>query len=403
MDIAVIGAGFGGMLAAFLLEKKGFNVTIYEKNESIGGHCNTLVSRDVFSETGTVFSFTNNIKELLIDLDIDYTEQFVYKRFIDSDYSHVEQMSQTEVLSLIDELKSLEIIYNLYSSSLNNTNYGYIDPDLLVTFKDFTTEHKLFSTAEIIKPFLSSFGFGCIDRVQAYYVLKVFNLDIIKSYINGEKILFFKKGTSQVIKRLSRNISDIRYSMEVTSIELTDNKVKVDTKYNSDTFDKVLITTKLPNNVIKDKTFNNIMREIETTPFMTCTYEVNDSDSVSTYYKANLGIVGKIQFFHIIRKSDRTILVAYAYGFETPQTVKSITMDIEALGIDIRRLITVKQWHIFPHVTYKNLTPGFYTNIIEKQHNSSINFIGSLISEPSIDNLYLSIKNSVKKIVSAKD
>lgn len=399
MDVAVIGAGFSGMLAAYLLEKKGINVTIFEKQEYIGGHCKTIVSRDVFTDIGTVFSYTNNIKELLIDLDVDYTEQFIYKKFIGTDSTPVEQMSKDEVLALIPELNTLKTLFEKYSESLNSINFTHIDPELLVPFDKFIKQHKLFSVGEIVKPYLSAFGFGCIDQIQAYYVLKVFNLKTIHSYLNGEKIIFFKKGTTQIIKRLSRNISDIRYSLEVKKIEMIKNRVKIDTLYSSDYFDKVLITTKLPENVIEDQLYNSLMKKIETNPYTTCAYEVENQDSGSTYFKDNLGKIGRIQFFHIVKQSNRSILVAYSYGMISNGIIESITKDIEALNINIKQLITVKQWNIFPHIGLEHLTVDFYNKIKEMQNNSSINFIGSLISEPSIDNLYLSVKESVSEII----
>ena len=47
--IAVIGAGFAGLSAAALLAKDGHRVTLYEKNDSIGGRAR------LFSEKGFVF------------------------------------------------------------------------------------------------------------------------------------------------------------------------------------------------------------------------------------------------------------------------------------------------------------------------------------------------------------
>jgi phytoene desaturase len=38
VHVAVIGAGFGGLSAAVRLQAQGFNVTIFEKNERVGGH-----------------------------------------------------------------------------------------------------------------------------------------------------------------------------------------------------------------------------------------------------------------------------------------------------------------------------------------------------------------------------
>ena len=36
-NIIVIGAGISGLTSAYLLSKKGFDVTIIEKNNSVGG------------------------------------------------------------------------------------------------------------------------------------------------------------------------------------------------------------------------------------------------------------------------------------------------------------------------------------------------------------------------------
>ncbi|MBN2127130.1 MAG: phytoene desaturase [Candidatus Diapherotrites archaeon] len=48
-NVAVIGAGLGGLSAAALLSKKGFNVTVFEKNNQVGGRAS------VFKEKGFLF------------------------------------------------------------------------------------------------------------------------------------------------------------------------------------------------------------------------------------------------------------------------------------------------------------------------------------------------------------
>lgn len=47
--VAIIGAGIGGLAAACLLGKKGFDVTVFEKNEQPGGRCS------VFEKDGFIF------------------------------------------------------------------------------------------------------------------------------------------------------------------------------------------------------------------------------------------------------------------------------------------------------------------------------------------------------------
>lgn len=399
MKVAVIGTGFSGMLSAYLLEKEGIDVTIYEKQEYIGGHCRTLETKDIYTELGTVFSFTKQIKKLLIELQVDYRERFIYRNFIDENYNSVEHMSSDDVVLLMDELSKLKVILDQYSVSLNNVNYGFIHEDLMIPLCSFLIKHDLKIIKQVIAPHLSSFGFGNMCNLQAYYVFKIFSVETIYSFIRGDKLLFINKGTSELIKKLCQNISDIRYSLEVKNVEVVGDKVKVETTYGSDLYDKVLITTKLPRDVIKDDLYNQLMKKIDTNPYITCAYEVNNKNLVNTYYKANLGRKGKIHFFHTFRQYHRTILVAYAYGTVQKELINGITRDIQKSGIHVKHLITVKQWYIFPHLKNHNLTQNFYQDINERQKISNICLIGSLVSQPALDNLYVSVKNSINEIL----
>ena len=401
MKVAVIGGGFSGMLAAYLLEKKGINVTVYEKEEYIGGHCKTIVSKGVYTELGTVFSFTGMIKKLLIDLQVDYTERFFYRNFMDETYQLVEHMLKEDVILLMAELSRLEQILAKHAPYLNETNYGYIPRELMVPLREFLKKHDLRFVCQVIAPHLSSFGFGCMDNIQAYYVFKAFNIDTLLAFIRGEKLLLINKGASQLIKKLGQRISDIRYSLEVDNVEMVDHRVKVETPYGSDCFDKVLITTKLPRGVIKDQLYNELMEKIDTNPFITCAYEVDNKDLATTYYKSHFGKKEKMQFFFSSKQHNRTILTAYAYGRIQKDIVDGITEDIRKSGINIKQLVTVKQWYIFPHLHPHNLTQTFYQDIIDRQQTSNIWLVGSLVSKPSIDNLYVSIKNSVDEIAAS--
>ena len=399
MKVAVIGGGFSGMLAAYLLEKKGIDVTIYEKHEYIGGHCKTLVSKNVYTELGTVFSFAGHIKELLIDLQVDYTERFIYRNFVDEHYQFVEHMLKEDVVLLMDDLARLEAILKPHNPYLNEINYGYIPEELMLPIKDFLKKHDLRFICQIIAPHLSSFGFGCMDNIQAYYVFKVFSIDTLFSFIRGDKVLLLNKGMGELINKLGQRITDIRYSMEVNNVEMVGDLVKVETPYASDYFDKVLITTKLPTGVIKDQLYNELMKKIDTNPFITCAYEVNNKDLVTTYYKAHLGKKEKIQFFFSSKQHNRTIITSYAYGTVGKEIVAEITSDLDKIGVDIKQLITAKQWYIFPYLKEENLTQTFYKEINQRQKVSNIRLIGSLVSKPSIDNLYSSVKASVMEVI----
>jgi protoporphyrinogen oxidase len=338
MKVAVIGAGFSGMLAAYLLEKEGVEVTVYEKEESLGGHCKTLISKDIHVDLGTVFSFRDNIKELFVELQLDYSERFNYRNYIDDQFKTVQHLSAQDVQKLLTELEQLKVILDKYTNSLASTYYDHIPEELLMPLSDFLEHHHLNTVAQIFAPYLSSFGYGRLCETQAYYAFKAFNVETIYSFLRCEKLLFIDKGASELIRKLSHNISDIRYSIEVTNIEVIEDKVKVETHYDLGYYDKVLITTKLPRDVIKDDVYNNLMKQIDTNPFVTCAFEVEDENLVTTYYKANLGQLNKLQFYHPTKANGRTIIVAYAYGKVSKELITSITNDIKRTNIAL-------DWH----------------------------------------------------------
>ncbi len=394
MRVAIIGGGFSGMLAAYLLEKKGIEVTVYEKESVIGGHCQTLVSKDLFVELGTVFCFSEHIKELLLELDISYSERFTYRNFVDEDFNKVEHISHQEVSILIDELHRLEKLLSAYSDEDNTLNYGKTK-DLMIPLGQFLKDHSLNTISQVIAPPLSSYGFGDINEIQAFYALNVFNLDTINCFIKGAKLLFIDQGASEIIRKLSQNISDIRYSAHVKNIEPLSDQVKIETDYDSDLYDKVLVTTKLPDDVLKDSFYNALMRRIETNPYITCAYEVKNKNIVTTYYKANLGKKERIQFYHTYKQKDKTILVAYAYGLINVPLINNITEDLKNAGVDVKHLITAKQWYIFPHIETEKLEEDLYIDLAILQRSSNICLIGSLVSKPSISNLYASVKDFI--------
>ena len=41
-DVCIVGGGMGSLSAAIYLNKKGFNVSIYEKNSTLGGRANII-------------------------------------------------------------------------------------------------------------------------------------------------------------------------------------------------------------------------------------------------------------------------------------------------------------------------------------------------------------------------
>lgn len=390
MKVAIIGAGFSGLLAAYQLEKKGIHVTVFEKEELLGGHFRTYVNSDFFVELGTVFSIDSHIKSLLIELNVEFTENFSYRNYVGSDYQKIELLPRYQVATLIEEISRLEKILYRYSDYLSSVNYNKIHEDLLVPLTDFLNYYDLHLIRKILAPHLSSFGFGNIHDIQAFYAFSVFDINTIYSFLKGEKMIFITHGINEVIKKLSQNISNIRLGSEVLSIDTASGGYSVKTNFSTEIFDNVLISSKLKDSVLKDTYLDSCMRKITTYPYFTCAIEVESQNIVTSYFIDHLGVTDKIQFFYVYKKNNRCILVTYAYGYIDPSIINTIIENIEKTGIKVKYLLTTKQWHIFPHLTTETLTTDFYTSLNQAQREKGIYFIGSLTSKPAISNLFTS-------------
>lgn len=86
--ILVIGAGISGLTTAYLLSKKGFDVTILEKNNSVGGSIESMVENGFLFDRGpnSALETTPVIAQLICELELEhellYASKQANKRYI---------------------------------------------------------------------------------------------------------------------------------------------------------------------------------------------------------------------------------------------------------------------------------------------------------------------------------
>lgn len=86
--IIVIGAGISGLTTAYLLSKKGFDVTIIEKSNSVGGSIESVVENDFLFDRGPNSALETTpvigqlIKELELEHELLYASKQANKRYI---------------------------------------------------------------------------------------------------------------------------------------------------------------------------------------------------------------------------------------------------------------------------------------------------------------------------------
>lgn len=103
MDIVIIGGGPCGMTLAWLLSKNNFNITLIDKNSSLGGCHRVSRQNKLFSEHGPRVYMNNfkNFRWILNDLGMDFNKLFVQLKCKDRISVFLKQLNISEIYSFI--------------------------------------------------------------------------------------------------------------------------------------------------------------------------------------------------------------------------------------------------------------------------------------------------------------
>lgn len=170
-SIAVIGSGFAGLSAASFLAKAGCNVTIYEKNETIGGRARKFESDGFTFDMGPSWYWMPDVFE-------DYFNQFGHSV---SDYYELDRLDPSyqvffEDKKGVDIPASLEEMYQLFDSIENGSSVR-----LKQFLKEAEYKYEVGINDLVHKPGRSLTEF--IDARLAVGVLKLHVFQSISKYI----------------------------------------------------------------------------------------------------------------------------------------------------------------------------------------------------------------------------
>ncbi|MDI6725163.1 MAG: phytoene desaturase family protein [Methanobacterium sp.] len=146
MDAIVIGAGFGGLSAAALLAKKGFNVKVFEKNEQPGGRASFYSDKDFYFDMGPSWYLMPDVYERfyaqfgkkpedffkLERLDPSYRIFFGDKKLVDvaadleKNFELFDSLEENGAEKLKEYLKSSEELYDFSIEEMLYKDYNSI-------------------------------------------------------------------------------------------------------------------------------------------------------------------------------------------------------------------------------------------------------------------------------------
>ncbi|MGF7117991.1 phytoene desaturase family protein [Methanobacterium oryzae] len=178
MEITIVGAGFGGLSAAALLAKKGFDVTVFEKNEQPGGRASVYNDKDFYFDMGPSWYLMPDVYEKFYAQFGKKPEDFFKLERLDPSYRIF--FGDTK---MVDVASDLEKNYELFDSLEENgaqklKEYLKSSEELY----DFSIEEMLYKDYNSILDFLNGklllkgYKLNMFENLQ-HYVNKRFKSD----------------------------------------------------------------------------------------------------------------------------------------------------------------------------------------------------------------------------------
>jgi len=420
LDVAIVGAGASGLTAANYLKEKGHSVTIFEKNDRVGGKVYSFKIDDTKIELGA----------LLI------TEEFTTINSLVRIYGPQPQILPSEILFLtknnhwrnfkgysaigpIRTLKQYKRLLKMYERfpELNTPQLvSTIHPDLFIPLDKFAKKYGFY---EVLPPFvmsLSASGYLYPEVIPAYYALKLFKTIApvgIKGYVADlnpfsspylKGLRYFKNGYSKLWENIASHF-EVKLNEEVLSIE----DGKLTTTKGSYQFDKVIVSTDIPTarSIIMKPSrelvvFANSLTKHRFLVSIIKTKDLSDRDHHSFFFYPNMTVlrVNHIQSMVNFWNNDE-LYVTYQslddqISWEEAEAILAKDLSL-SLGVKKFEILKKVEWPYFHHIPTGGFTAEVAAALKNLQGQDGIYFVGESLNFESTESAAENAKWVIEK------
>jgi len=253
MRIAIIGSGISGLGSAYALHHAGHDITLYEKNDRLGGHSRTIEIRgddneNIPVDTGfIVFNYRNypHLTALFDHLGVA-VEKSDMSFGVDIHNGWL-QYSSKNIFRRIPNLVRPQYWKMLFDVMKFNKNARkYLDKDTSITIRQCLDELKMGKWFQDY--YLQAMGaaiWSCplnkIEQFPAKTFIRFFENHGLLTINDHPQWYTVCGGSHEYIKKIIENFEDkIKLSSPVTGVQYKDNQVIVAAPNSEETFDHVI-------------------------------------------------------------------------------------------------------------------------------------------------------------------
>ncbi|ACJ34559.1 phytoene desaturase family protein [Anoxybacillus flavithermus] len=283
MKVAIVGGGIGGMMTALLLAKRGAHVTIFEKNDRLGGRL-SFIERDNFRiDAGpTIVLLPNKLRSFLSEVGVAEDEFELVP--CDPMYTihFADGISYTKYA---DEAKQMEEISRLFPGEekgfqrfIDEMRNNFTEGERLILEKSFI-KRKTFFTKETLSLFSRMRAYQSVktsmsryfqdERLQLAYSLQtlyiggnpyttpsLYSLVSFSEHAHG--VYYVKGGYASLVSLLARKLEEagvtVRLQTQVDRYEVNGSRVEgLYAKGEVNRFDAFVMNTDEPTMVTKKR------------------------------------------------------------------------------------------------------------------------------------------------------
>jgi hypothetical protein len=391
--ICIVGAGASGLAAAQALQRRGYRrLTVFERQQRVGGKCHTIVHDGRSYELGAaVVSFAyRNVRSLLAEAGLR-ASLLVSQSFVDLERgleSSLPLPQPRDWLSLGPQgVRFLRALWR--HRRVRQPGFADLDPELSMPFEAWCSAHHVEQIGEMIKPWITGFGYGFLNEVPTAYILKYLTL------FGSPMFEIREQGYGGLWQRVARTLAgvDIRLGTSIERIERDDGRVRIHTEGETLDFDALVLACPL----------DAVLGSLDATPTEKSLFSrIRYYD----YYVVGASAEGLPRarciffprystpehlgapMFAYQRWADRGL--TFFYGFAGSRDYAAPARDavctaVDRLGGSVREMPVATCWRYFPHVSPEDMAAGFHTQLEGLQGQRSTYYCGEVLAFASVE------------------
>ncbi|MCP4132134.1 MAG: FAD-dependent oxidoreductase [bacterium] len=400
-NVCIIGAGIGGISAAYTLKEKGHTVTVFEEEDRVGGKCYTRRYMDQAYELGAcsvspIFKTVLRLARKTGCRARKRTAYWVIQESGEKKTFRKEYWPFKKTFRILYEM----MVYTYHALKFSivhekKDRFTAFPPDYELSFTEFCDKKKLNNIKGWFDLPVTSFGYGDLGDIKTWYVLHYINavnfcgMGFLLVLLNKSPVNTLQHGYGNLMTKAAEGI-DVKTSARVTGIKRSIDEVTVqvnhlDTgKKEKYTFDTLILAAPLPDllQVLdSDEKEKQISENVHYDYFTIVTGEISGIPHGNMLIRHN---AGKERFNHValiekrLKNEASDFCVCYipekGPGRNPDEIISQLKSDVRELGGSFGDIVDFKYWKYFPQFTESK----YYDLLHELQGKRNTYYIGGL-------------------------